>query len=40
MSDSNPPRDVASMVESMGVWFSSIGCPRATGQIFGYLTDV
>ena len=25
------------MVERMGVWFSSIGVPRTTGQIFGYL---
>ena len=27
------------MVELMGVWFSSIGAQRATGQIFGYLTS-
>jgi hypothetical protein len=25
------------MVQEMGVWFSSLGVPRATGQIFGYL---
>ena len=28
---------VAEMVETMGVWFSSIGAQRSTGQIFGYL---
>jgi len=38
MSDSKTRDSAASMVESMGVWFSSIGAQRATGQIFGYLT--
>jgi len=28
---------VSEMVERMGVWFSSLGSSRATGQIFGYL---
>jgi DNA-binding transcriptional regulator GbsR (MarR family) len=29
---------VGEMVELMGVFFSSLGVPRATGQIFGYLS--
>jgi DNA-binding transcriptional regulator GbsR (MarR family) len=37
MPERQTPDDVASMVEMMGVWFSSIGVQRATGQIFGYL---
>jgi DNA-binding transcriptional regulator GbsR (MarR family) len=36
MSEYQSP-GLASMVEMMGVWFSSIGAQRATGQIFGYL---
>ena len=27
----------ADMVELAGVWFSSLGVPRAAGQMFGYL---
>ena len=37
MSDTTQPAGVAEMVETMGVWFSSIGAQRSTGQIFGYL---
>ncbi len=37
MSDIKQPAGVAEMVETMGVWFSSIGAQRSTGQIFGYL---
>ena len=28
---------VSALVEQTGVWFSSLGVPRAAGQIFGYL---
>ena len=28
---------VADVVEHMGLWFSSLGVPRAAGQMFGYL---
>jgi hypothetical protein len=37
MSDITVDSGTASMAESMGVWFSSIGAQRATGQIFGFL---
>lgn len=37
MTERSTPVGVSQMVESMGVWFSSIGAQRATGQIFGYL---
>ncbi len=39
MTESKSPDGVASMVELMGVWFSSIGAQRVTGQIFGYLAS-
>ena len=28
---------VSAVVEQTGVWFSSLGLPRATGQMFGYM---
>ena len=28
---------VADVVQEVGVWFSSLGIPRAAGQMFGYL---
>jgi DNA-binding transcriptional ArsR family regulator len=28
---------IAEVVEQVGVWFSSLGVPRAAGQMFGYL---
>jgi DNA-binding transcriptional regulator GbsR (MarR family) len=31
------PRGQHEITELMGVWFSSLGVPRSTGQIFGYL---
>ena len=37
MSDTKQTAGVAEMAETMGVWFSSIGAQRSTGQIFGYL---
>jgi DNA-binding transcriptional regulator GbsR (MarR family) len=37
MPDITPRSGVGEMVELMGVFFSSLGVPRATGQIFGYL---
>jgi DNA-binding transcriptional regulator GbsR (MarR family) len=30
-------RGVSEIAELVGVWFSSLGVPRSTGQIFGYL---
>lgn len=30
-------RGVSDLVEQTGVWFSSLGVPRAAGQMFGYL---
>lgn len=36
MSDSTPD-SVGDVVEQVGVWFSSLGVPRAAGQMFGYL---
>lgn len=37
MTDTKPRSGVDDMVEQVGVFFSSLGVPRATGQIFGYL---
>ena len=37
MTETKQPAGVAEMVERVGVWFSSLGVPRTTGQIFGYL---
>jgi hypothetical protein len=31
------PNGVGDVVEQVGVWFSSLGVPRAAGQMFGYL---
>ena len=31
------PGGVGDVVEQVGVWFSSLGVPRAAGQMFGYL---
>jgi hypothetical protein len=31
------PGSVGDVVEQVGVWFSSLGVPRAAGQMFGYL---
>ena len=28
---------ISAVVEQTGVWFSSLGLPRATGQMFGYM---
>jgi hypothetical protein len=37
VTEHNGQSGVADMVEQVGMWFSSLGVPRATGQIFGYL---
>jgi hypothetical protein len=37
MTEPKGQAGVAELVEQMGVWFSSIGVSRTTGQIFGYL---
>ena len=37
MTETKRQPGVAELVEMMGVWFSSMGVPRSTGQIFGYL---
>jgi DNA-binding transcriptional regulator GbsR (MarR family) len=37
MTEPRQPDGVAAMVEMMGTFYSSLGVPRATGQIFGYL---
>jgi DNA-binding transcriptional regulator GbsR (MarR family) len=37
MSEQTEPGGVGAIVEQMGVWFSSLGVPRSTGQLFGYL---
>jgi DNA-binding transcriptional regulator GbsR (MarR family) len=38
MTDTKPQNGVGEMVELMGLFFSSLGVPRATGQLFGYLS--
>ena len=37
MSESKGGEGVSEVTESVGVWFSSLGVPRSSGQIFGYL---
>ncbi len=38
MTDTTRRNDsVSTVVEQTGVWFSSLGVPRAAGQMFGYL---
>jgi hypothetical protein len=32
-----PPAASDQLVEQMGMWFASLGVPRAAGQMFGYL---
>ena len=37
MTDTRSPTGERQITELMGTWFSSLGVPRSTGQIFGYL---
>lgn len=37
MTETSSSRGVSEITELMGVWFSSLGVPRSSGQIFGYL---